>query len=296
MKAALIINPVAGRRAKDSIAEIEQMIVQRVTLKTCTTEKRGDAFKFSRELKGVDRIIIAGGDGTINEVINGIMSSGKDELFSLPIAILPTGTTNVLARELSIPYQIDKAVDLALKGNPGKVSLGKIDGKYFSLMAGIGFDGDVVLDVENTRMKRYLGKAAYIFSGIKRFIKYRPAKISIRTCSTVDSGYLVIASNSRFYGGDFEIAPSASLSEPMLDVTVYGGRGRIALLGFIFGVITNNHHRLKDLRSFKSDRVELSSDREVNIQIDGDYHGKLPVTLEIVKDALSFVRPEELKI
>ena len=94
-------------------------------------------------MSGADRIIIAGGDGTINEVINGILSSDTADRRGVPLAVIPLGTANVLAKELNIPEKIEDALKLALAGSAQKVSLGRINGRYFSLMTGIGFDVSV---------------------------------------------------------------------------------------------------------------------------------------------------------
>ena len=112
------------------------------------------AFNFTKDIRNADRIIIASGDGTINEVINGIRNSQNRDLINTPVALVPLGTTNVLAKELGIPEKIEKAVDLALNGAAHKISLGRINGRCFSLMAGIGFDGETVLGVKAATLIR----------------------------------------------------------------------------------------------------------------------------------------------
>ena len=106
MKANLVVNPVAGNKAFKSISRIEALLREKVSLKTFITRKRGDAFAFAKELSNTDLIITAGGDGTFNEVINGILSSGNPEPNKIPLALIPVGTANVMAKELYIPENI----------------------------------------------------------------------------------------------------------------------------------------------------------------------------------------------
>ena len=145
------------------------------------TEKSGDAIRLAEETarKRPFAVMAAGGDGTINEVINGM--AGSD----VPLAILPLGTTNVLAKELGIPENITGALDKAVSQKPRTVSLGRIElnpdsdssfFRYFCLMAGIGFDGEAVYGI-NTAVKKRSGKAAYVFSGIKNLLHYSPNQL-----------------------------------------------------------------------------------------------------------------------
>ena len=289
MKASLVVNPVAGNKAFKSISRIEALLREKVSLKTFITRKRGDAFAFAKELSNTDLIIIAGGDGTFNEVINGILSSGNPEPNKIPLALIPVGTANVMAKELYIPENIEKAVELALTGAARKISLGRINGRYFSLMAGIGFDGTAVLGVKDNLIKKIWGKSAYIISGIKALKGYDPPLIEIKTAEHEVSGYTAVIGNVRCYGGYFYVTPQASLTEPVLDVCVFKGRTRKALLRFIGGVIRKKHLNIEDVLYLKAGEIEITSTGTVHIQIDGDYFGTLPAKIDVVKDAVSLI-------
>jgi len=149
LKLNLVVNPVAGNNAFRSLDRIKELLQQKTFLSTFITEKHGDAFEFAKGLKKTDRIVVAGGDGTINEVINGLLSSEDPETKEIPVSIIPIGTANVLAKELGIPEDIDGAIHRLLSGSARKISLGRINSRYFSLMAGIGFDGETVMGVKN---------------------------------------------------------------------------------------------------------------------------------------------------
>jgi len=144
LKVKLVVNPIAGNRAFKYIDRIKSALEKKASVDLFLTDKQGDAWKTVQESSDIDRIIVASGDGTVNEVVNGLMEAGID----LPVGLIPLGVTNVLARELELPEDVMEAADRALEGSPRRVALGRINGRYFTLMAGIGFDGEVVMNVE----------------------------------------------------------------------------------------------------------------------------------------------------
>ncbi len=200
----LIGNPIAGGYAVEKIDAAVKIIRDRgINVTVRLTSRKGDAESFAREIaREADALVIAaGGDGTYNEVANGLVHSDA------AMAILPLGTTSVLAHELRTPHDLRRAVEIALKGRTQTVHLGKIAftpplsspsckpgenqqererlasvpsiDRYFILMAGIGFDGETVFRI-NEKCKRYSGKAAYIISGLKTVIKYNPSLLHFR--------------------------------------------------------------------------------------------------------------------
>ena len=289
MNASLVVNPVAGNNAPKYVNDIAALLKKKVSVTTFVTQRKGDAFDFARAFCNTDRIVIAGGDGTINEVINGIMFSKKNSQSSISLAIIPLGTVNVLAKELCIPEDIEKAVNLALTGSTHRIALGRINGHFFSLMAGIGFDGETVLGVKNNIVKKISGRAAYIISGIKALRKYDPPLISVNTSEGILSGYTAVVGNARCYGGHFHVTPNASVTEPMLDVCIFNGRTRKALLRFIKGIIIKKHLKSEDTAYMKTKEMNITSDGKVHIQVDGDYFGTLPVKIDVIDDAVSLV-------
>jgi YegS/Rv2252/BmrU family lipid kinase len=289
LNASLVVNPVAGSSSFRSLDRIKSLLQNKTSLSTFITEKQGDAFEFAKGLKKTDRIVVAGGDGTINEVINGLLSSEDPNTREIPISIIPTGTANVLSKELGIPEDIDGAVHRLISGSAGKISLGRINGRYFSLMTGIGFDGETVLGVKNDFIKKISGKLAHVVSGMKVLINYSPASIKIITPEKEIHGYLAVIGNAKCYGGFFYVTPDASLSEPNLDICLFQGRTRSALLRFIIGVLRQKHLDFKDIEYLKATEIEILSDSKVHVQIDGEYFGTLPVKIEVVRDAISIV-------
>ncbi len=319
MNVNLIVNPIAGSRASGSIKKIEALLKKNAYVRTFITEKKGDAEAFAKEIslefrgdknlppypplakggqQGGSLVIAAGGDGTFNEVINGLLSANNSlaDKEIPPLAFIPLGTTNVLAKELNIPENIEGAVDLALTGAPKKISLGRIVitrhsspiTRYFCLMAGIGFDGETVFGVKNG-IKKISGKGAYILSGISTLMKYNPPLIEIKTPAGIFTGYTAVVGKAKCYGGNFHVTPEASLTEPILDLCLFQGKTRKDLLRFISGVIRKRHLHFKDVFYGKFSELEITSNEEVHIQIDGDYFGTLPAKIDVVKDAVSLV-------
>lgn len=285
MNVSLIINPAAGNKAYRSLRGIEEMLKEEVSFTTCVTQKKGDAFAFAQRPPKSDLIIVAGGDGTFNEVINGLLSSGEE----IPLAFLPLGTTNVLAKELGIPEEIKKAVALAITGIPKKISLGRINKRFFSLMAGIGFDGEAVFRVKNNLIKRISGKGAYILSGTKTLIRYNPSIIKVRTSKGEFEGYSAVIGKASCYGGYFQVTPEAKLTEPLLDLCLFKGRARSDMIRYINGVIKKRHLNFEDVMYGKFSELEVTSTDTVHIQIDGDYFGTLPAEIDVVPDAVSLI-------
>jgi len=293
LRVNLIINPIAGNRTFKSIKRIENRLKEKVSLKTHITEKRGDAFLFAQQVSDVDLIVVAGGDGTFNEVINGLMNSKND----VAVAFLPLGTTNVLAKELGIPEDIDAAIEVALNSPAKSVSLGRIVihgdqpslARYFCLMAGIGFDGESVFRVGNHLIKRVWGKGAYILSGLKTWFRYSPSLIRVKTPDGIFEGYSAIIGKASCYGGYYRVTPMANLTEPFLDLCLFKGRGRKDIVRYVYGVITGRHLGFHDIIYKKYKEIEVTSEGTVHVQVDGDYLGILPACLDVIPDAIRIV-------
>lgn len=294
----VIGNPVAGGGALEKVRRAVRLLNDRgCDVELLLTEKRGDAVSFARRAAARHSrdnpllVIAAGGDGTYNEVANGLVFS------EAPMAILPLGTTSVLAYELSIPHNLESALDIALTGTPVSVHLGRITlpgrsaSRYFLLMAGAGFDGEVVMRV-NEKLKKLSGRGAYILSGLKVLLGYRPAPITVRNRDRSLLGYTAIVGKAACYGGKLQIAKDARLTDPHLYVFVTHKRGRLSLIRYVLGILRGVHLGFKDTAYFKTDRVEI--DGTTPIQVDGDYVGHAPATIEIAADALRLVMKNSL--
>jgi diacylglycerol kinase (ATP) len=319
----LIGNPVAGGGALKKIRAAEERLKNSgFNAEVLLTSKRGDAEAFARRAAAMpDTLVIAaGGDGTYNEVANGLLHS------ETPLAILPLGTVSVLARELGIPMQPEKALDIALNGRVETVNVGRIafpaadgacvDGRkitrHFLLMAGLGYDGDAVYGI-NVKLKNYSGRLAYIFSGLNSIIKYRPDELEIEAAianrSDIESGkfriepgsatisegrlratgYIAILGKAAAYGGNFSITPDAELKSPYLYVFLTHKKGKMDLIRLLAAIVTGKPLGLRHISYFRSDKITIKGSSRM--QIDGDYAGMSPAKIDVVRNALKLVIP-----
>lgn len=283
----LIANPVAGGNALEKIHRARSHFEERgCTVDLTLTNARGEAIEAAAAAKGggFDRIVAAGGDGTLNEVINGLVPC------SLPLAFLPLGTTNVFALEVGIPFSVEKACDIALDGVATSVCLGVADGTRFLLMAGIGFDAEVVSRI-HTGLKRWTGKLAYLVSALAVLAGRAGFSVEVE-CEdgTVRRGFNVIIGNSRLYAGRFSITPEASLTEGLLDVCLFQKEGRWPLVRCAAKVVAGKRLSSSDVCIFKARRLIVRGPG-VPVQVDGDFLGRLPMTFRAEPDALTLVLP-----
>lgn len=287
----LIANPAAKRASEQKILRaVELLRSSGREVEVHLTEKRGDAEDCARKASGsgASFIIAAGGDGTFNEVINGIANTGTK------MAILPMGTTNVLAKELGIPEDVRGAINRALTGNVHSVSLGCITfvrhasrvTRYFCLMAGIGFDGEAVYGI-NAAAKKYWGKGAYILSGLKTLMAYSPGELTFVVNGQTFTGYSAIIGKASKYGGDFRITPDAKLLYPDLYVYIMHGNRPSDILRYVYGILAGKHLRLKDITYLRANSVSVQG--SAHIQIDGDYLGTTPAEITVVRDAVKLI-------
>ena len=288
----LISNPAArGASSKKFRSASAFLQAKGFDTEILLTEKSGDATRLAEETVGKRpfAIMAAGGDGTINEVINGM--AGSD----VPLAILPLGTTNVLAKELGIPEYVNGAMEAAVSRKPRTVSLGRIElnpetdfaySRYFCLMAGVGFDGEAVHNI-NSAVKKRSGKAAYIFSGIKDLLNYSPNQLFFNIDGKEYAGFSSITGKAGKYGGNFKITPDADLSNPELYTCIFQGNKRSVLLRYVFKIMTGRLFDERDIVYLKSATVEVLG--TAHIQIDGDYLGVTPAKITVEKDALQII-------
>jgi diacylglycerol kinase (ATP) len=245
--------------------------------------------------EGSEMILAAGGDGTLNEVIQGMAHS------TVPLGILPAGTANVLATEIGLGQDLERAVKIIPKCVTRRIALGRVDcgeeRRYFLSMAGAGFDAQIVYDLASG-LKEKLGKAAYWVAGFAQAIKRFP-EFAIEIDGTArGTGSFALASRVRNYGGDFEIARHASLGGDRFEVVVFRGRHALPYFKYLCGMIAGRLEGMSGVsfQTGKEVRVFDPADRRIHIQVDGEYAGRLPATIVIVPDALTLLVPPDYAI
>jgi diacylglycerol kinase (ATP) len=247
------------------------------------SKEPGEALPIAEEAarQGFNCVIAAGGDGTINEVINGIY--GKD----ITLGLFPCGSCNVLARELSIPFNLIQAAELIVKRYKRKIDLGCISGRYFSMMASCGYDAYAVSRI-NQKIKKIIRRYAYVWAGMKDLIWYRPTQITliIDEGKIQEKGTFVTVGNTHFYGGTYQVTPFAEIDDGFLDICIYQGNTQLGLVRFVFRLFWKQHLKLKKVKYYRAKHVDLYASRRTLVQVDGDFLGELPMTVRIIPKAI----------
>ncbi len=290
----LIYNPSAGgireRLLKDAISILESPGCRVTALPTTGPNSAAAVAREAIRAKA-DLIIAAGGDGTINEVANGVVGS------DVPFAVLPAGTANVLAHELGLPLRIDLAARLLENCVPERISVGALRAegfaapRYFLTMAGIGLDALIVYRL-NLRLKAKLGRLAYWIAGFSQIGRRLPQFDLCLEGRSHRCGF-ALASRVRNYGGDLEIAGTANLLAHDFEVVLFEGEKAARYLRYLAGMIARRLPAVAGVEILRARKVEVgpSTDSRVYIQVDGEYAGRLPATIEIVESSLTLLIP-----
>jgi len=238
-------------------------------------------------------ILAAGGDGTINEVVNGMVHS------DVPLGILPAGTANVLATELGIGRNLEDAAASLHRCAEERIALGLLStagmSRHFLMMAGAGLDADIVFHL-NQKIKNALGKVAYWLAGLQKFGRGLP-EFTVETEGRSLRVSFALASRVRNYGGDLEIARSISLFDDHLELVLFEGAHSFAYAKYLLGVLVRRHHGMRGVTILDVTKASFScpADSRVHLQVDGEYAGLLPATVEIVPNALTLLIPPEFR-
>ncbi len=243
--------------------------------------------------RGSDLIVVAGGDGTINEVVDGLKGS------AIPLGILPGGTANVLANEIGLGGPLEKAAATLARCTPRRVSLGLLHsggnstGQHFLLMAGIGLDAHIVLHL-NPVMKARFGKLAYWQGGLAEFLR-RLEVFEVQVNGERHSCSFALISKVRNYGGDFEIAQQVRLDDDHFEVVLFEGPNPWRYLIYLTGIAVKQLKRLPGVRVLRASHVSMASKNgdNVHVQVDGEYAGLLPAVATLVPNALTLLAPPE---
>lgn len=287
----VIHNPVAGARRARRLRAMVEALTQRFDseVSVIATTGRGDAEAIARaQAPGAcDALVVAGGDGTINEAINGLAARGEPT--GVPLGIVPLGTANVLAHELGLPPDPEGTAETLALGAVRPVHLGVANGRCFAMMAGAGLDARVVEGV-STRLKRLIGKGAYVVGTLARLAE--PGRRYRVTIGDQSWGVAsVIAANGHFYGGRFVCAPDAALADPRLHVCLFPKAGRWNAARYLWGVTTGRLHRFPDYRIVPAERLTITGPEGEPVQGDGDVIARLPVEIAVSPWTLPVIVP-----
>ncbi len=299
MRICLIVNRKAGERLvsfrtfkgmSDPIESIREVIISHGhEVDKKMTKSRGDAEKFALQAakEGYDVVVAMGGDGTINDVVNGLIKSGKTD--KVKLGIIPAGTANVLAKDLKIPLHPLKAAKVLCTGKSHKVDAGKVNEKYFLCWSGIGLDSHLINQV-SPRLKKMVGSVAYTYTTLKKLGEYDFPRIRVTKEKEAFEGYFVIVSKIKYYGGTaITIAPFAEKSDGHLDVIVFNSRKVLDYAAFSLMSLIGYHATFKNVKYFKAKKIKVTSEKPVLMHVDAEIMGTTPATIEAVPNALEII-------
>jgi YegS/Rv2252/BmrU family lipid kinase len=288
----IIRNPASRRQLKPAQLEAAAGMLRAAgwDVTISVTERAGHATEVAREaaVQVVDVVIANGGDGTINEVVNGIAGS------ETALAVLPGGTANVWAKEVRISRRPGPAMRVVLDGERRRVDLGIANGRYFLLMAGIGLDAAIIPRV-NPWLKRRAGALAYVLAGIATAVRTRPWAVRLE----VDGNgrdtplYWMVAGNTRNYGGLVHITHRARADDAVLDAALMK-RGGLHLIADGLRLLIGRHERSPNIVYLRSAQMAIDT-VGVPVQLDGERCMETPLELGVAPRALTVIVPRGLR-
>jgi len=281
----VIHNPIAGaRRRRRFAATLEALAAWRCTVVVRETTRRGDAEEFAREGVGdFDAIVAAGGDGTINEVVNGMGAS------STPLGIIPLGTANVLAAEIGLPLTASAVATVLASALPRAIFPGVVNGRRFLMMAGIGIDARVVEQVQPA-LKRALGKGAYVLCAAAALRTPLP-EYAIEIDGVRTRAASIVVAKGRSYGGAFVLAPQADLGAPSFQACLLASGNPATLLSAAGALATARTGRSAAFRMLIASQVFVGGPSGEPVQADGDIVARLPAVIQPAATPLLLLAP-----
>src|SRR5882672_5960297 len=296
--AVLITNPIAGGGRRVPQLDEARRIFREAGIETElqeTTEPGEATFMARRAVEQSRQLaIVCGGDGTVNEAVNGLACS------QVPLAVLPSGTANVLAKELSIPWNLPRAAKRIIGAPYRRIALGlatpeKSSGepRYFISLAGAGPDGAIVAAVR-PEIKLRAGIIAYWQEGFKQLTRYTFPRFRVTTGDQSIDTTLVIVGRTKHYGGPFKITTEADLLRPEFELAFVTTRSAWRYISYLPLIWAGKLRGARHVRFFKASSLHCASTSSspVLIQVDGEPAGCLPVDFRIVPDALTLAIPD----
>lgn len=292
MKHFFIVNPVAGKgKPLRYIPEIESIFRNRKDEHVVRlTEKPGHATTIAREYAHTDdsRIYSVGGDGTLNEIVNGI-ACGKSSL-----AVIPGGSGNDFIKSISNNWNTADILKRTIEGREKPVDLANVNGRYFINIASVGLDGDVAhYTNKHKRLTGLKGVPAYLLGVAEALFKYKNNLLRIK----IDEKYLemksllVAVANGKFYGGGMMPTPEALVDDSRFDICLVGEKGRFSILKFLPKFIKGRHGGIEGVYFFRGKKVEIQCDSEISLNIDGEVRMVKQALFDIIPGGINVVIP-----
>ena len=291
----LIFNPAArGQKAANLRRHLDGLSAN---IRLLPTKQAGGARALAAQAvrEGASTVIAAGGDGTVNEVLNGIgdVPGGLDRV---RLGVLPLGTVNVFAREIGMPIHFDKARSVLRRGREMLIDLPvaefagceRKERRYFIQLAGCGLDSRAI-ELVDWSVKKRVGPLAYVLAGMKAMWEPHPV-IAVEAGGRAE-GQLIVIGNGRYYGGSFVFCPRSTLQNGLLEVRVFPKVTWFQAMRIGLGLLTGRVDRFARVLQLQSKAVHLTSTQRVVLELDGENVGELPATLSVESKSLRIIVP-----
>lgn len=294
LRARLILNPMAGQsyRLADLDETLGYLVRRGWELSLRETHEPNQAMELARQAaeEGLDLVIATGGDGTVNEVVNGLAGTAT------AMAVLPMGSGNVWAREQGLPLEPAEAARELVQGRIRSVDLGLAGSRYFLLMASVGFDAAVVQALADEG-KPAFWPLGYILKGITVAMTFagKETVISLDHSKVEGEMVLVVIGNTRLYGGLVQITHQASIDDGLLDVCILRGKGGLPEISlFTLMAFLRQQDRVSGVEYYRTREVTISSQTPLYVQTDGELIGTTPLTFQVAPRALRVLVPRSI--
>ena len=291
-----IINPVSGQHDADETGDlVKRTLAERgIDGEVRFTEGEGDALSWAQGAadEGFDLIIASGGDGTVMEAMSGAIKGGR----KVPVAQLPAGTSSLIARALDIPTDMEEAMKVVLEGEAVELDVGYLpkQDRYFALIAGAGWDARLMEDAPRG-LKRRIGFGAYVFSGLKNLFNMRRTTVELDIDGhkeTRRAHTVMIANIGQIDSAGLALGPDIYPHDGKLDAVIVASSTLPSILRLLYRVGRRQFSNYHDLAYVKADRVSITTEIPLPVQIDGEPMGETPLVAEVVPGGALVIVPE----
>jgi diacylglycerol kinase (ATP) len=294
IKVQAIINPISGVGSKRKIPRMleEACHEKGFTLSIAFTEYAGHASILTREAldEGVHYIIAVGGDGTVNEIAKTMLHSDAT------LGIIPKGSGNGLARELHIPMDVKRAVDLLAKGHVSTIDACSANGRIFFCTCGVGFDAKVS---QTFSQERHRGSLTYIKNTIEEYLSYKPEpyELLVDDQTIKEKAFLVACGNASQYGNNAFIAPHANIQDGEMDITILAPFTPLDIAPLAIQLFTKQIDRNSKIKTFKAKQVTIIRQKEGLMHLDGEpIMEESRIDISVIPKALKVITPEVVSL
>ena len=280
MKYVFIINPASGKTDYDKIKENIIKTLENEEYEIYETKAPKEATEIASRFKNEENTVVysVGGDGTLNEVVNGI-AEGKCKL-----GIIPTGSGNDFYRTLKEAQTENVRLDL-----------GKVNGRYFINIASVGMDAETCNNANKIKSKIKL-HSSYYLALIHTFLTFKSKSLKLKIDKNVYAGDYIIAAicNGKYYGGGFKIAPVASFDDNQFDIYLVSKAGKLKLIKILLALLKSKHEKYNEVRKYTGKNITITSENNLIVNIDGEITISKNIEIEMIEDALIIYNNNEL--